>query len=213
LTNDAARDRGVTWSPDGKTLYFFSNRSGTYRIWRIFADGSGLAPVADDNDYRRLGVENVVAPDVSPDGRTLAAASDRFPFLIHLDRPMGQRAEVLADGEAMSGVYPKWSPDGKRFIGVSKTVGFGVYSPQTHRFENVSDGMWPLWLPDARHIVSFDSENIRIFDLDTRQTAFRPLPPELRRVDTWTLSRDGSTLFGRQVFQQGDVWLMQMEKK
>jgi Tol biopolymer transport system component len=40
LTNDAAKDRSARWSPDGKTLYFYSNRGGEFHIWSIRADGS-----------------------------------------------------------------------------------------------------------------------------------------------------------------------------
>lgn len=32
------------WSPDGKSLLFLSNRDGTWRLYRMSADGSGQAP-------------------------------------------------------------------------------------------------------------------------------------------------------------------------
>src|SRR5207302_193620 len=53
LTNDAASDRDVTWSPNGKTLYVYSNRDGPSHIWSIQADGSGLTRVTDDADLKR----------------------------------------------------------------------------------------------------------------------------------------------------------------
>src|SRR5207253_1769762 len=67
LTNDTAKDRGVTWSPDGKILYFYSNRSGTYDIWSIHADGSALESVSDGGEHRRLGIKGIYAPEASPD--------------------------------------------------------------------------------------------------------------------------------------------------
>jgi len=42
LTDDAFRDRGPRWSPDGEQIAFYSDRSGRYEIWSIRPDGSGL---------------------------------------------------------------------------------------------------------------------------------------------------------------------------
>ena len=43
LTKDATfSDRSPTWSPDGTKIYFESNRSGTWQIWSMNANGTGL---------------------------------------------------------------------------------------------------------------------------------------------------------------------------
>ena len=42
LTDDFGDIAMPDWSPDGKTLYFQSYRSGTFQLWSIGADGSGL---------------------------------------------------------------------------------------------------------------------------------------------------------------------------
>jgi Tol biopolymer transport system component len=59
LTNDPAKDRSAVWSPDGRTLYFYSNRDGAYRIWSIRADGSSLTRITDDDDVRRIGAQSL----------------------------------------------------------------------------------------------------------------------------------------------------------
>src|SRR5204862_3329070 len=95
LTNDDAKDRAAEWSPDGKTLYFYSNRDGPYHIWSIHADGSGLTRVTDDADLTRHAMRDIYLSDVSPDGRTLSASTDRSMALVHLDRPLGGRVETF----------------------------------------------------------------------------------------------------------------------
>ncbi len=42
LTDDAFRDRGVSWSPDSEWVTFYSDRAGRYETWAIHPDGSGL---------------------------------------------------------------------------------------------------------------------------------------------------------------------------
>jgi Tol biopolymer transport system component len=209
LTNDAARDRSATWSPNGKTLYFYSNRSGSYHIWSIHADGSGLDRVTDDGDLQRHGARNMFAPNVSPDGRTLAAQTNESAALVHLDRPIGQRLETLATFDG-----PKWSPDGERLLGINP--GIVIYSLRTRQLQPVLDrGNWPQWLPDGRHIAFFDKRSVGIFDLDSRRvtSTFAPTDVDLSTAIAVSpfLSRDGSTLYVRQAIEQGDIWLVHFE--
>lgn len=65
LTGGGWVDERPTVSPDGAYVVFVSNRSGRLNLWRVNADGTGLAALTDGPgpDYR---------PCVSPDGRTLA---------------------------------------------------------------------------------------------------------------------------------------------
>jgi WD40 repeat protein len=53
LTNHATfSDRSPTWSPDGTKIFFESNRSGTWQIWWMYANGSGLAMLTNTgNNY------------------------------------------------------------------------------------------------------------------------------------------------------------------
>jgi Tol biopolymer transport system component len=56
------------WSPDGKKLYFISNRSGDLDIWEINIDGSGLHQVSNFNHI----IDYTHSLHVSPDGTQLA---------------------------------------------------------------------------------------------------------------------------------------------
>ncbi|MEZ4287875.1 MAG: hypothetical protein R3A47_06955 [Polyangiales bacterium] len=64
VTHDRALDTGPTWSPDGHTIYFSSDRTGINNVYRYEVDTEELVQVT-----------NVVAgafhPAISPDGKTL----------------------------------------------------------------------------------------------------------------------------------------------
>jgi len=222
LTTDDARDRSVTWSADGKTLYFYSNRGGHYQIWSIHADGSALTRVTDDADLRRIGAQEVVMPSASPDGRTLAAQSGAAAVLIHLDRPAGHRLEMCRQASGDTLTAPKWSPDGNELTGIvfnpsqpaSRRI--GVYSLRTGRLEILNPGYSPQWLSDSRHIAFFENRDVGIVDLDSRRVATSPinLLPGIESPAGMAphLSRDNAHLYARQTVEQGDVWIAHVEK-
>jgi len=224
LIMDAAKDRAADWSADGETLFFFSNRGGgSWNIWSIHADGSGLTRITDDADLKRIGSPNVHTPVASPDGRTLIVGTDRdVSALIHLDRAPGQRLELLPRFLPQ----PKWSPDGQLIVArereqESLSGAIVLYSLRTHRAERLpASGSAPHWTPDGRKVVYFERQEVRVLDLASRATTsvpFTALPGgeiDLRGVtsylsrDVARLSRDGATLYVRQEISQSDIWMV-----
>jgi Tol biopolymer transport system component len=89
VTDDDALDQAPSWSPDGRTLYFSSDRSGIFNLY-AFEMGAGATstatatPTAPESARLRLPgrlrqATNVATaalqPAASPDGRTLAFLS------------------------------------------------------------------------------------------------------------------------------------------
>ena len=216
MTNDSALDRGVAWSADGRSIYTYSDREGgSYNIWSIRADGGGLTRVTTDADRRRIHAQYLFGPNASPDGRTLLAGTDVGTALIHLDRPLTQRLELT--GATLT--VAKWSPDGTRIVGGFKDrPGFGIYSLQTRRLEPVlTHGIYPQWLPDGKRILFFEKDDLGIVDLSsggvTTNAVTIPGAAWEDRAVPRRLSRDGSTLYVRQMLEQGDIWIAQFEKQ
>jgi len=223
LTKDPARDRGVTWSRDGKTLYFYSNRQGAYHLWSISADGADLTRITTEADLKSVNAKNIYTPSLGPDGRTFLAQTDDSNVFVHLDRPSGQRLERL-DSRFISG--GSWSPDGKRLVAryrdrvdaLAATWGLAVYTPDAKKVEKLVDGgIAPSWLPDGRRVVFFQDDSIGV--LDTATGTVDRVAVKIPGVDLGNpsvaprLSRDGTSVFVRQAIEQGDVWMVRFKQR
>jgi TolB protein len=127
LAEDAALDVGPSWSSDGASVFFGSTRSGSYQIWRVGLDGSGLAQVTTDATSAlscgsgACAVLGKARP--SPDGRLLAlvrATPDQVYRVVIRDLESGQE-RVLADaGET----EPSWAPSGNEIAVASGIYGY-----------------------------------------------------------------------------------------
>jgi TolB protein len=71
LTTNRSIDTEGTWSPDGKTIYFTSDRSGGPQVYRVSTSGGTPQRVTFEGSYN-------ARPRLSPDGSKLA--------MVHLDR-------------------------------------------------------------------------------------------------------------------------------
>lgn len=76
LTSNRSIDTEGTWSPDGETIYFTSDRGGSPQIYRIGVDGGSPERVTFEGSYN-------ARPRLSPDGRSLAMVTlDRGNYRI-----------------------------------------------------------------------------------------------------------------------------------
>ena len=112
LTRDAADDRQATWSSDGATIAFVSNRTGADAIWTMTGDGarSGAARAR-----RRAGDH---APAYSPDGSRIAFRRGSDVWIANAD---GQAAARLAFAPTSEAV-PSWQALPAPDVAVSQAV-------------------------------------------------------------------------------------------
>ncbi len=116
-------DDGPDYSPDGRWIYFNSDRTGRMQIWRVHPDGKGLEQVTFD-------AYNNWFAHPSPDGRHLVLLSYEPDVAGHppnkdvrlrLLPSAGGEPRVLAcffGGQGTINV-PSWSPDSKQFAYVT----------------------------------------------------------------------------------------------
>ena len=125
MTSAAGLDDGPDYSPDGKYIYFNSDRSGTMQIWRMKPDGSEQEQITTDN-------YNDWFAHPSPDGKWLAYISfdpevpanlhptnkDVMLRLLNLETNETKIIAKLFGGQGSMNV-PSWSPDSSRLAFVS----------------------------------------------------------------------------------------------
>ncbi|HEX8255028.1 MAG TPA: hypothetical protein VF846_17940, partial [Thermoanaerobaculia bacterium] len=202
LTNDVAHDRGASWSPDGKKIYFYSQRDGDrYEVWSINADGSDLARVTNTTG------RSAWYPAAAPGGQRVSFYNDENTYVIANGKveplppaPQGKRPQLTA-----------WSPDGTMLAGELSSPGIVVYSFATRSYRRLTPtGAHPSWLPGGREILYGDGGRLRLVHLDSG--AIREIPLSTP-VTAATLSHDGSTLVFSDRRTQADVWLLAMEER
>jgi Tol biopolymer transport system component len=205
ITDDAARDRGPKWSPDGTRIAFYSDRSGRYEAWTVRPDGSGLEPLTKTTGQGRTDVV------WSPDGKRIATEDGARTWIEDLTKPLDQRqAEPLPALEGGSSMQPRsWSPDGRALAGgltfyPSPNSVTLLYSFATRSYTALPEGRgWPAWLSDSRRLLIARYD--RIVLLDTRTG--RATPVLATAAQGISVSRDDRWASYIETRAEADVWL------
>ncbi len=216
ITDDAPKDRGAKWSPDGKRIAFYSDRNGRYEIWSIDAQGSNLQQMTKTTG------DTFNYPSWSPDGKRLLAVNSKNTCLFNVGGalPTGV-AETLPPVEPeLLFVARSWSSDGKWLAGFAwrdekKTPGTWIYSLEEKTYSKVSElggvGEGGLaWMPDSRTLIISDRGGLVAVDRVTGQTkeVFRPAG---YGASDASVTADGKTIFFNAARVEGDIWMATIE--
>jgi Tol biopolymer transport system component len=215
LTSDSAIHRLPRWSPDGKWVACFSNRSGRIELWKIRPDGSDLQQLTE------VGAGFIAW---SPDGSRMATAGGlEEPFvkwrawIFDPNRPWKQQTPELLpplDPPSAHFLVNSWSPDGEHLAGRvdSATQGIMMYSLRSHKYEQLTDfGQWPVWLPDSRRVL-FVAGGKEFFIVDTQSKQVRKIFSVTRDViGPPQLTRDGRKAYFSRRVTESDIWLLTLK--
>jgi Tol biopolymer transport system component len=212
LTDDVARDRAPAWSPDGRRLAFYSDRSGGYQLWTIRPDGSGLEQIAD--------VPGTNFPVWSPDGARIAfsGVTARGLFIVDSAGKATKPAGAEPAMETGNQFWPySWSRDGASLAGVAirpdgVIAHLVVYATASRTYSIVPDSSgsnWqvPVWLPDGRRLIVREDRGVAIVRVDTgERTLLIPVRGYAigRSVG---VTRDGKWITYTETATEGDIWM------
>jgi Tol biopolymer transport system component len=184
VTEDAALDWSPVWSPDGKFLYFLSNRGGTANLWRVAINEASGEVLSDPQptNLPSIASDNLA---LSAEGKHLAyAALDRRRNLekIRFDPQAGEvigEPIAVTQGNSIS-AEPDVSPDGEWLVfdsvgGYEYEDILVVRTDGSGRRRITSDPDFdrqPKWSPDGGQIAFMSSVS--------------------GRGEIWTINTDGS---------------------
>ena len=167
LTNtSASAERSPAWSPDGRFVSYFSDRSGEYKL--VIAPQDGLAPV---REITLPEASFYYTPAWSPDAKRMVF-HDTHLRLWMLDVASGQ-AKVIGGDEWMvpeRSLNPVWSPD-SRWVAYAKRLpslyrAIFVYNVESGNTTQLTDGLadatWPVWDASGKYLWFLASTNFAL---------------------------------------------------
>jgi eukaryotic-like serine/threonine-protein kinase len=185
VTNDAATDWNPVWSPDGKYLYFASDRGGSMNLWRV--------PVEEQSGKVLGQLEAVTTP--SPYSAHLSFSQDgrRMVYVQTVSTRNLQQVGFDPAKETVTG-QPVWITQGSRpattpdlspngewlafdsFPGQQEDL--FVIRPDGTGLRQVTDDIYkdrkPTWSPDGKRLAFFSDRS--------------------GKFEIWTINTDGSGL-------------------
>lgn len=150
LTNHRAIDTEGSWSPDGKYIYFTSDRSGGPQVYRIDAEGGSPERITFEGSYN-------ARPRLSPDGKKLAVLhNDRGNFRIGVMDLETKGLLILSRGSQDES--PSFAPNSDTLIYATRVRGDGVLETVSadgqvrQKLESrQGDIREPVWSPFPRY--------------------------------------------------------------
>lgn len=148
-------DRAVAWSPDGKSISWFSDEGGEYQL--VIADQYG-------KEQKKIAIANPTfyyKPTWSPDSKYLSFYNENRTLWI-VEIATGKFTEVANEGFAHPEhvIYGEWAPDSK-WLAYTKRMtneysAIFIYSLEQKKSFQLTDGMsnckMPAWDKSGKYI-------------------------------------------------------------
>lgn len=159
-------ERYPTWSPDGRHIAYWSDRSGEYELTIRPADGTG-----EERTVTALGAGYRYEPSWSPDSKRIAFTDEQMRIRIYdLDanrlREIDRSPIWMAHGQLQSMGF-NWSSD-SRWLAFSRPTESGnsavfLYNTEENELRQVTSGYYsdaqPVFDPDGKYLYFLTNRN------------------------------------------------------
>jgi len=159
ITFNDGEDLVPVWSPDGRELFFTSNREGPLKVYRLALDESA------EPEFVFGAERSVFASSISPDGNRLllvAQGETSANDLLILDLERGGEPEVFRNTR-FDEEHAVFSPDGRWIAYTSNESGRAeiyITAASGHgrpRQLSTDGGIWPKWKEESGEVVYQDA--------------------------------------------------------
>ncbi len=186
ITNHEATDINPVWSPDGKYIYFSSDRSGNMNLWRIAVDEKTGEPLGE--------AEPVVTPSkysvnvtFSRDGKLLAYTRNEGYSNIHAisfnpltGKATDEPVQITQGNKEINA--PDMSPNGEQYVvtqsGLTQ-LDLVIFNKDGSNWRMLTNDKFrertPRWSPDGKQIAFQSSRggNLQIWVINTDGTGLK----------------------------------------
>jgi TolB protein len=159
LSDMEASNYYPTFSPDGSSLLFASNRNGAFDLYLLIFGEKQLFQITEN-------VGNVLSPDYSPDGRRIVFANQAGdgPTSIWMVNADGLNPHLVYTGTNTI-VAVAWSPNGDRIayamsVGIPQEYEIFIMDTNGKNHLRISQGLKGIggsidWSPDGKNLLVY----------------------------------------------------------
>ncbi|MGH7900808.1 MAG: S41 family peptidase [Thermodesulfobacteriota bacterium] len=181
LTNTSGiAERFPTWSPDGKSVAYFSDSTGDYQLYTLSSDGSGK-----EKQIGKSGINFPNEPIWSPDSKQIAFSDlTGSLYIVNLN---DYRRTVVDKDEWFPISSFSWSPD-SRYLAYSKRMpnsqgAIMIYDVGQKKLHQVTSAFYhdisPVFSPDGKYLFFYSNRSFNPVYSDVDETWIYPNSTEI----------------------------------